>query len=194
AIASTSAAIVRMKPADAARAPAGPTKTTIGVLAAIMCETISRVESTSPPGVRSVNTTSAAPVRSARSIVSIMYSADTGWMMLSTSAAYTSGGALVEDDGRGWSETAVSAALTLKRKQLASRPADRARMTGFSRLSGTIGRWRDRTPWRAKHKRFPTTPGRLCEIYLPARARPFAVLTVNSENNRAEQTALIGAA
>jgi hypothetical protein len=52
-----------------------------------------RVESTRPPGVRSVNTTSIAPFRSARSIVSIMYSADTGWMMLSTSATYTSGAA-----------------------------------------------------------------------------------------------------
>src|SRR5207248_10999449 len=142
AIAAISAAIVRMKPADAARAPDGATNTATGVFAATMCDTMSRVESMRPPGVRSVKTTSAAPVRSARSIVSIMYSADTGWMMLSTSAAYTSGGAVVEDDGWDWSErseTAVSAALTLKRKQLASRPADRARMTGFSRLSGTIG-------------------------------------------------------
>ena len=89
AIAATSAAIVRMKPADAARAPAGPTKIATGVLAAIIRVTMVRVESTRPPGVRSVKTTSAAPARSARSIVSIMYSAETGWMMLSTSAEYT---------------------------------------------------------------------------------------------------------
>ena len=86
AIAAMSAAIVRMKPAEAARAPEGPTKIATGVLAAIMRETIARVESTSPPGVRSVNTTSVAPARSARSIVSIMYSAETGWMMPSTTA------------------------------------------------------------------------------------------------------------
>ncbi len=89
AIAAMSAAIVMMKPADAARAPEGATYTTIGVLAEIIFATMSRVESTSPPGVRSVNTTRAAFSASARSIVSIMYSADTGWMMLSTSAAYT---------------------------------------------------------------------------------------------------------
>ena len=73
-----SAAIVRKKPADAARAPAGATKTATGVFAAIMRETMERVESTRPPGVRSVNTMSVAPLRSASSIVSIMYSADTG--------------------------------------------------------------------------------------------------------------------
>ena len=49
-----------MKPADAARAPDGPTKTATGVRAVIIRETIARVESTRPPGVRSVNTTSAA--------------------------------------------------------------------------------------------------------------------------------------
>ena len=87
AIAATSAAIVSRNPADAARAPEGPMKIAIGVLAASMCTTMSRVESTKPPGVRSVKITSATPPRSARSIVSIMYSADTGWMMLSTSAA-----------------------------------------------------------------------------------------------------------
>ena len=86
AMAATSAAIVRMNPADAARAPAGPTKIATGVLAAIMRETIARVESSSPPGVRNVNTTSAAPAASARLSVSIMYSADTGWMMPSTTA------------------------------------------------------------------------------------------------------------
>ena len=85
-IAATSAAIVRMNPAEAARAPTETTKIATGVLAAIMRDTIARVESSSPPGVRSVNTTSAAPARSARSSVSIMYSAETGWMMPSTTA------------------------------------------------------------------------------------------------------------
>ena len=50
-----------MKPAEAARAPDGDTKIATGVLSAIMLDTIARVESTSPPGVRSVNTTRTAP-------------------------------------------------------------------------------------------------------------------------------------
>ena len=52
AIAATSAAIVRMNPADAARAPDGPMKIATGVRAAIMCETIVSVDSRSPPGVK----------------------------------------------------------------------------------------------------------------------------------------------
>jgi hypothetical protein len=85
-MAATSAAMVRMNPAEAARAPAGDTKITTGVLEAIMLDTMVRVESSSPPGVRNVNTTRTAPARSARSSVSIMYSAETGWMMPSTTA------------------------------------------------------------------------------------------------------------
>ena len=69
AIAATSAAIVRMKPADAARAPEGAMKTTTGVVARSIRVTIARVESTSPPGVRSVKTRSAACAWSALSIV-----------------------------------------------------------------------------------------------------------------------------
>ena len=87
AIAATSAAMVRMKPADAARAPEGATKIATGVLAATMRDTMARVDSTRPPGVRNVNTTSAAPARSAWSSVLTTYSADTGWMRLSTTAA-----------------------------------------------------------------------------------------------------------
>ena len=120
AIAATSAAIVRMNPAEAARAPDGATNMATGVLAAISRETIARVESTSPPGVRSVKTTSAAPARSARSSVAIMYSAETGWMMPSTSAAKTTGPAAEEFcDGRnrdheGRSVTVVGRSRTLR--------------------------------------------------------------------------------
>ena len=74
AIAAMSAAMVRMKPAEAARDPAGPTKTATGVRAASIRVTMSRVESTRPPGVRSVNTTSDAFARSAASMVAIMNS------------------------------------------------------------------------------------------------------------------------
>lgn len=87
AIAATSAARMRMNPAEAARAPDGATNTATGVLPATMRDTIARVESTRPPGVRKVRTTSAAPAWSARSSVVTMYSAETGWMMLSTMAA-----------------------------------------------------------------------------------------------------------
>ena len=71
----------------------GPDEDTTGVEAASIRDTMARVESRSPPGVRRVKTTSAALARSARSIVSIMNSAETGWMML-----LTSGG---EDDRYG---------------------------------------------------------------------------------------------
>src|SRR5688500_12038016 len=65
-----------------------------GVRAMIIREMMARVESTRPPGVRSVKTTSAAWASSARLIVSIMYWAETGWMMLSTTAEYTTGEAV----------------------------------------------------------------------------------------------------
>jgi hypothetical protein len=50
AIAATSAAIVSTNPAEAARAPAGPTNTTTGARDVIM-----RVESSNPPGGRKNN-------------------------------------------------------------------------------------------------------------------------------------------
>ena len=65
AIAATSAAIVIRKPADAAREPDGPTNTATGVFAAMIAVLMSRVESTRPPGVRRVMTSSAAPAASA---------------------------------------------------------------------------------------------------------------------------------
>ncbi len=87
AITATSAASTRMKPADAARAPDGPTRTAMGVRATSMRLTMVCVDSTSPPGVRSVKTSSEAWSASARSMADTMNSADTGWMMPSTSAA-----------------------------------------------------------------------------------------------------------
>ena len=78
AIAATSAAMVMMKPADAACTPAGDTYTTTGVRLTIIRETMDRVESTRPPGVLRVKTRSEAPSASARSMASIMNSADTG--------------------------------------------------------------------------------------------------------------------
>ena len=86
AIAAMSAAIVIRKPAEAARLPDGPTNTATGVFAGMMALLMSRVESTRPPGVRSVNTTSAAPAASAFAMASRTYSAATGWMMPSISA------------------------------------------------------------------------------------------------------------
>ena len=72
AMAAMSAAMVMRKPAEAARFPDGPTKTATGVLARMMALLMSRVESTRPPGVRSVITISAAPAASAFSIVFLM--------------------------------------------------------------------------------------------------------------------------
>ncbi len=69
AIAAMSAAMVIRKPAEAARFPDGPTNTATGVFARMMALLMSRVESTRPPGVRSVITTSAAPAASAFSMV-----------------------------------------------------------------------------------------------------------------------------
>ena len=60
AMAATSAAIVSTNPADAARAPDGATNTTTGARDVIMRETIVRVDSRSPPGVRRTKTTSVA--------------------------------------------------------------------------------------------------------------------------------------
>jgi hypothetical protein len=91
AMTATSAAIVMTKPAEAARAPEGPTKTTTGAREVIMRETIVRVESTSPPGVRRTKITASAPAVSASSMTLPRYSAEIGWMMPSSSATYTIG-------------------------------------------------------------------------------------------------------
>ena len=91
AMAATSAAMVIRNPADAARLPDGPTKTTTGVRALMIAVLISRVESTRPPGVRRLMTTTAALERSARSIAFLMYSTATGWMIPSISATIATG-------------------------------------------------------------------------------------------------------
>jgi hypothetical protein len=70
-----------MKPADAARAPDGPTKTTTGARDVIIRDTMLRVESSRPPGVRKTRTTSSAPEVSATSMASMKYSAVIGWMI-----------------------------------------------------------------------------------------------------------------
>src|SRR5437870_8891343 len=86
AITATSAARTRMNPAEAARAPDGATYTTTGAREVIMRETIARVESTRPPGVRRMNRTTEAPVVSAWSIAVVRNSDAIGWMMPSYSA------------------------------------------------------------------------------------------------------------
>ena len=54
-MAATSAAIVMMKPAEAARAPEGPTNTATGVRQLSMASTICRIEVSRPPGVSSLD-------------------------------------------------------------------------------------------------------------------------------------------
>ena len=78
AMAATSAAIVIRNPADAARAPLGPTNTTTGTRDSMIAVLMSRVESTSPPGVRSTRTTTSARAASASSRVWMMNSAEAG--------------------------------------------------------------------------------------------------------------------
>ena len=65
AMAAMSAAMVITKPADAARAPEGATSTATGAREVIMRDTIVRVESSRPPGVRRMKTTRSAPEVSA---------------------------------------------------------------------------------------------------------------------------------
>ena len=68
AIAATSAATVITNPAEAARAPDGPTKTATGVRQLSILSTIWRIELSRPPGVSTRITTSGACSASARSI------------------------------------------------------------------------------------------------------------------------------
>jgi len=93
AIAATSAAISRKKPADAARAPLGPTQTTTGTGEARIALFIARVESSSPPGVSSSTTRAAASVRSASARLSTRNCSAIGWMMLRSGARSTAGSA-----------------------------------------------------------------------------------------------------
>ncbi len=86
AIAAMSAAMVMRKPAEAARFPAGPTKTATGVFEAMIALLMSRVVSNNPPGVRSVMTIRAASAAAAFSMTCPRYAAITGWMIPSTSA------------------------------------------------------------------------------------------------------------
>ena len=126
AIAATSAAIVRMKPAEAARAPDGRDEDRDRRPGRDHARDDRRAwNRRSPPGVRSVNTTSAAPARSARSSVSIMYSAETGWMMLSTTAEYTMGG---NPEGTGDRRDCALVSARISVRQAANRRAQRAVM------------------------------------------------------------------
>src|SRR5712691_11904875 len=84
AIAATWAARVINVPAEAARAPLDETYTTVGTLAFNSALTISRVESTSPPGVSSWKITATALASSARRILSVIYSRMTGLITPST--------------------------------------------------------------------------------------------------------------
>ena len=54
-----------------------------------MRDTMVRVESSSPPGVRKTSTTSSAPDVSAASMASVKYSDVIGWMMPSISVTTT---------------------------------------------------------------------------------------------------------
>src|SRR5258708_7023899 len=91
AMAAMSAAMVMRNPAEAGRLPDGPTNTATGVFAAMMALLMSRVASSRPPGVCSVNTIRAAPSASALAMADRMNSELTGWMIPSTVAVSTIG-------------------------------------------------------------------------------------------------------
>ena len=67
AIAATSATTVMRKPAEAARAPEGPTKTATGTRELSIASMICRIDVSSPPGVSSLSTTRGALEAAARS-------------------------------------------------------------------------------------------------------------------------------
>ena len=83
------AAAVMKVPADAARAPAGPTNTATGTSESRIPSTISRVDSSRPPGVSSWMTTSDAPLPRASSIPRAMRSAVRGSILPSISTTST---------------------------------------------------------------------------------------------------------
>jgi hypothetical protein len=85
AIAATSAAIAMMNPAEAARAPDGPTNTATGVRQLSILSTIWRIELSRPPGVSIRITTSGARCASARSIAWTTWAALTAWTTPSSS-------------------------------------------------------------------------------------------------------------
>ncbi len=85
AIAAMSAATVITKPAEAARAPDGPTKTATGVRQLSISSMIWRIELSRPPGVSIRITTSGACSASARSIACTTCAALTAWTTPSSS-------------------------------------------------------------------------------------------------------------
>ncbi len=91
AIAATSAASVMYAPAEPARAPFGDTYTTTGIGAARMSFTMSRVESSRPPGVSRRKTTISAPSFSASSSACSTHPAEAGLIVMSSSTDRTSG-------------------------------------------------------------------------------------------------------
>src|SRR5258706_6287975 len=68
AMAATSATTVMRKPAEAARAPEGPTKTATGTRELSIASMICRIDVSRPPGVSSLSTTRGAPEAAARSM------------------------------------------------------------------------------------------------------------------------------
>ena len=105
AMAATSATIVMRKPAEAARAPEGPTNTTTGVLQFNILSMILRIDTSNPPGVSRRRMTIGAPAASAASIAVTTCSALTAWTTPSSSMIGISAAA----SGAGPSSTAAAA-------------------------------------------------------------------------------------
>ncbi len=108
AIAATSADMRMKNPADAARAPAGATYTTTGTVHPVMAVVISRVASSSPPGVSSSITAKVASRAWASSRTRSMKFWEAGWMVSSTRKLITS----LARTGHASAHTAVRTAAT----------------------------------------------------------------------------------
>jgi hypothetical protein len=91
AIAATSDASVTKRPAEAARAPSGDTYTTTGIEAPMMSLTMSRIDSSNPPGVSSRKTTMSAPSLCASSRLSSTQAAEAGLTVRSSSIEWING-------------------------------------------------------------------------------------------------------
>src|SRR5881409_3244349 len=93
AMAATWAAMVMKTPAEAARAPVGPTHTTTGISALSRRWQIARIERSRPPGVSSWITSACAPSAFARAIALSTSRSVTGLMTPSTTTVATGAGA-----------------------------------------------------------------------------------------------------
>src|SRR5437773_1859982 len=119
AMAATWAAMVMKTPAEAARAPVGPTHTTTGISALSRRWQIARIERSRPPGVSSWMTSACAPPAFARVSALSMRRSVTGLMTPSMTTVATGAGAA--DAGAAASRTSATRTRTPWARRLIDR-------------------------------------------------------------------------